>query len=180
MGGYMNPLSFVDSYYRNGNQMKFSLLFIATITITQYVALCTGQHLARFLWTFFDHTHVEAAQMACMSSISVAHAWYHVAVCEGFGVFTAVCIDAVTPESLREVSGGVVMMSLYFFLGHTSGSFYNPIIATAFSFRCGGHASDWQYVVVYWLAPIVAMVMALKFINGVNSFVEKKSLEKTA
>merc|ERR1712013_183134 len=183
VGGFMNPLAFLESVYRHGNRSPRtpSLLLFASIVVTQYLALCSGQHLARQVWAYCDHEHVGAIQLACTASVSAAYPWYYSAVCEGVGVFIAVCIDALTPPSLKELSGAGVMMTLHFFLSHTSGSFYNPIFATAFSFRCAGHTSDWQYLVVYWITPAVGLVSALKIIDVVGRVVGgRKVQEKTA
>jgi len=177
VGGFMSPLSFIASYYRNGKQIRFSLFFAATIIITQFVGLVSGQHLARWIWAFEDHVHVNAAaQIGCASAMSSSYAWYYVALCEAFGVLIAVFVSAFTPAALKEGCMAFLTMTMYFFLTHVSGSFFNPIIATAFTFRCAGHTSDWEHIAVYWIAPACSMILGLEILGSITGKSTKKKV----
>lgn len=174
-GGFMNPLSFIASYYRDGRRIRFSMFFAASIVVTQFVALIASQKLALMIWAFEDESHVDAMQVACTTSMSLTHPWYHVAMYEAFGVVVGSIIDLSTPDKLKEITGAFVTMSLYVGLTHISGSFFNPIIATAFSFRCAGHTSDWEHLAVYWIAPALGMMLAWEFWLGMTKFMRKSN-----
>jgi len=177
-GGFQNPLSFIASYYDNGRRIRFSLFFAASIIVTQFAALYYGQLLARAIWAFEDQIHVDGVNVACTSAMSSSYSLLHIALLEGLGTLLGVFVNALTPPPLKEASGAFLTMTLYFFFTHISGSFFNPIIATAFSFRCAGHTSDWEHVAVYWVAPALAMVIALEIISGVDRVMKGKVPEK--
>merc|ERR1719495_2590176 len=110
--------------------------------------------------------------------MSPLYPWYQIGLYETLGVVIGGFVDAVTPLGLKEASAAFLTMTLYFFLTHITGSFFNPIIATAFSFRCAGHTSDWEHLAVYWIAPAVAMVIALEVISRVDRSMRRKVPEK--
>ena len=177
-GGLATPLSFIASYYKNGKKICFSLFFIASIIITQFVALYAGQHFAWSIWTLEDRIHVEALHAVCNSPMSPYYPWYLLALCEAVGVVILMCLDAVTPPLLKVVSGATAYMTLYFFLSHISGCYFSPVIATVYSFRCSGHTSDWEHFAVYWIAPVVGMVISCELLEGKNKLMMKKDAKK--
>jgi len=174
VGGFMSPLSFIASYYRNGKQMRFSLFFAASIIITQFAGLVAGQHLARWVWAFEDEVHVSAMQIGCATAMSSVYPWYYVALCEAFGVLVGVFVSAFLPAALKPAGMAFLTMTMYFFLTHVSGTFFNPIIATAFTFRCAGHTSDWEHIAVYWIAPACSMILGLEILGSITGKTTKK------
>lgn len=174
--GYMSPLTFISQYYRDGRRIKFSLFFVATIVITQFVALFCAQKLAKFIWSFEDESHVDALQWTCTTALS--YPWKTAALYEAFGVLIGTSVDLITPKSMKETIGALVTMMLYFFFTHISGSFLNPVIATMFSFRCDGHESDWEHLIVYWIAPVVGLTLAWEFWLGANKFMRRSMSKK--
>jgi len=174
VGASGSPLSFIASYYRNGRKIRFSLFYASSIIITQFVALYSAQKVALLVWAFADQSHVDAIQVGCNTAISTSYPLYYIALYEALGVAFGTGVSFLTPPALKAASGALVTMVLYFFFVHISGSFLNPILATALSFRCKGHTGDMEHLLVYWLAPAVGMVVAFEIWLRAGSLVQGK------
>jgi len=175
---FANPLAFVELYYENGRQRTFSFFFAVSIILTQLAGLYSGQEFAKVIWAFEDHTHVEVMQIPCKTSLSIEYTLVYAAFLEGVGVMIGGCMDFVTPYKLQPAEGAFVVTTLFFLFGHVNGMYMNPSLATAFSFRCEGHQSDWEHLVVYWLVPCIGMILARELCWFGKKIMHKETAKK--
>jgi len=112
-----------------------------------------------------------------LTNLAASYTWYHALLLEAFGVFTATSIDFVTPYKLKPVIRSCITLSLLQMFGYASGLWMHPVFATMFTFRCKGHRSDLEHLLVYWLGPIIGFALSweMKYvIQSVQSTSEKK------
>lgn len=173
---YANPLSFMNLFYSKNRSREFSFFEVASIIITQIVATVLGQIFVKNLWLLEDAVHINAFDEVCSSNLSHAHIWYECFVVEAFGVFVCAVIDFAMPEKLKWYSRPLVTITVIYKLGHITGTWMNPALASAFTFRCEGHKSDWEHVLVYWIGPIVGLFLAWELTSLVSHMFAKKKI----
>lgn len=174
---YGHIFTFVDMYYTNQRKVKFSFLLFVSIMVVQALGVLCGQWISKYMWTFEDHVHVYSGQEVCLTNLAASYTWYHALLLEAFGVFTATSIDFVTPYKLKPVIRSCITLSLLQMFGYASGLWMHPVFATMFTFRCKGHRSDLEHLLVYWLGPIIGFALSweMKYvIQSVQSTSEKK------
>jgi len=155
-----NPLTFLMSIYTNGRVRNFSVFHVALIIAIQIGGCLSGQHLMKYVWNHMTHDHISARDAMCLTAISGD--WIKAMIAESGCVFFSVLVDFKTPKQFKPLIAALVSVVTAVLFGHYSGIFMNPIIATAHTFRCSGHASDWQHFLVYWAGPALAVCTAFE------------------
>ena len=157
---YASPLSFVDLYYAKNRKHPFTVFECFAIIVTQSLGTLIGIGFARQLWVHEDAVHINASEEACLSTLSEAHLWYECFAAEMFGTFICAFVDFNMKVSLKPLTRPLMILFVILGLGHISGTWMNPMLATVFTFRCSGHTSDLLHIVVYWIAPFVGLLLA--------------------
>jgi len=157
---YETPLIFIDLYYDRGRQHEFSTSEIFYIIIVQSIACIVGQSFTKLLWSFQDAVHKNAAGEACLATLSHSHLWYECFALEMLGTFLCTTFDFLMPVRVKPISRPLVLCIAINYFGHVTGAWMNPMLATAFTFRCHGHESDVLHILVFWIAPFVGFSLA--------------------
>lgn len=158
---YGTPLSFVDIFYSNRRKRLFSVFEVISIIATQIISLLAGQRFAKLIWSLSkDDFHAVALEGACSTTLSPSFTWQYAFFIEAAGIFICTMIDFFTPVVLKPLVRSCVTLTLLWNYGHVSGLWMNPVLATLFTFRCKGHSSDWQHIMVYWVGPTISFFLA--------------------
>ena len=155
---YGSLLTFLEIFYTNRKKVTFSVFLLLSIMLVQFAGIFTGQWVTKLIWVYEDHVHVHGAHAECVSTLSSSHAWYKALLFEAVGVFIFNCVDWMTPEKVKALVRSLVILLLFEGLGFATGMWMHPGFATAFTFRCMGHSSDWEHVMVYWLGPVIGFI----------------------
>jgi len=176
---YATPLSFVDLYYAKNRKHPFTFLECVLILVTQSVGTLVGIYYAKYVWIFEDAVHINAAEETCLSNLSEIHEWYECFGVEMFGTFLCAFVDFNMFDSLKPVTRPLMILIVILSFGHITGTWMNPMLATVFTFRCEGHSSDLLHVAIYWIAPLVGLLLAWEiqlFFKGL--FTKKETSKK--
>ncbi|XP_065665409.1 aquaporin-11-like isoform X2 [Hydra vulgaris] len=171
-----SPLAFIDLFYVFNRKFhsKFEIVFMIFI---QLIASLSGFGFTRFFWVIVDQKHISALEYSCNSSLSSSYAWQYGVLMEAMGVFACVFIDLVTPNILKYFVRPSMTLILIHFFGDVTGMWMNPVLATTHTFRCLGHQSDWQHFAVYWLGPVLGLLMVWEIKLLVKSYLKKDKKE---
>lgn len=175
---YANPLSFVNLFYAKNRSREFTYLEAASIVIVQLVSTLVGQMFVKNLWLLEDAVHLNAFEEVCLSNLSHEHSLYECFLVEAFGVFICAVVDFIIPEGFRWYTRPLMTVIVIHNLGYITGTWMNPALASAFTFRCEGHNSDWEHVFVYWVAPFVGLFLAWELTYLMSNMFSKKSEAK--
>ena len=175
---YGSPLLFVDLYYAKDRKHPFTVLECFLIVFTQALGSWLGIVYAKQLWMYGDVVHSNVAEEVCLSQISQTHLWYECFATEMFGTFICAFVDFNMKDSLKLFTRPLMVLFVVLRLGHVTGTWMNPMLATVFTFRCEGHTSDLLHFGVYWIAPLVGLLSAWELHLILKNFFSSNSNEK--
>ena len=157
---YETPLVFIDLYYGRGRVNSFSALQIFTVVLIQSLACVCGQIFVRSAWPHLDAIHQAAIQEKCLATLSNTHGWYECFALEMLGTFACTVFDFQMPVYLKPFTRPLFLCFALHYFGHVTGAWMNPMLASAFTFRCHGHDSDVMHFIVFWIAPVAGFALA--------------------
>ena len=157
---YETPLIFIDLYYGRGRVNSFSALHIITVVLVQSLACVCGQIFVRYAWPHLDAVHQAANQEKCLTTMSHAHNWYECFALEMLGTFACTVFDFQMPNGVKPLTRPLLLCLALHYFGHVTGAWMNPMLASAFTFRCHGHDSDIMHFIVFWIAPVAGFALA--------------------
>ena len=157
---YDNPLNFIASYYDCGRFMDSSASKIIFVVVIQLLGVASGKEITKLLWRFEDDLHRDALNGDIGCKLNSEYLWVYAAVVEGVGVFLVVVGSHFTSRKWKTVVRSCVATLLFLMFQHVSGLFMNPVVATGLLFGCRGKQGVWEILCVYWLGPIVCIILS--------------------
>lgn len=157
---YETPLIFIDLYYGCGREHRFSTLHVLTVLFVQGIACVCGHVFVRTVWPNLDAIHQAAIREGCLTTISHIHSWYECFALEMLGTFACTIFDFQMPVNAKPFTRPLLLCLALHYFGHVTGAWMNPMLASAFTFRCHGHDSDFMHFVVFWIAPVAGFALA--------------------
>lgn len=155
-----NPLRFISSYYDCGRFMDSTSLRVLSVLIAQLAGVAAGKEFSKLLWRFEDDLHRSALQGELGCRLSERYSLFYASLVEGVGVFLVVVVSHFATRRWKTVVIATVSTGVFLTCAHVSGMFMNPAVAMGLAFGCHGNRGVGDHLLVYWVSPVVGMVLA--------------------
>lgn len=164
-GAFTNPCGILADQMSKTKPMMQSFLLLVAEILGTVCALLYSFGLCTLLTTYdLSQDHVNFyTQVHHVSPLIISPAWGFV-VELGF-TFALCSVDAMFDPPFDAIFSSTVYMILYFFLGHFTGAYINPL--TSLASTVGREDEDLlSLVLVYLLGPLIGTAMAIRLLPG--------------
>ncbi|NWX90629.1 AQP12 protein, partial [Nothoprocta pentlandii] len=137
--------------------------------LAQSIGMSLGWVITKYYWSWEltdFHLIQNLMSLECSSSLhtSLSHGVFVEGVCSFF--FHLVILKFHHSRPMYRVPVLAVTVTLLDYIaGPFTGAFFNPVLATAVTFRCSGSSLQ-EYIQVYWLGPLAGMLAAVLLYQG--------------
>ncbi|XP_032887443.1 aquaporin-12-like [Amblyraja radiata] len=174
-GAQANPLITLQELLRSNSSLAAATLK----TLSQFGGTHLASVVARVYWSWeLTDFHLIQNMMAidCSSAIqtSVSHGALAEAAC-AFLFHLVVMKFEGAALGYRILSKALTITALVYTAGPYTTALFNPALAFSVTFHCSGNTLL-EYMLVYWLSPLIATTLAVLLFNGNIPLVFSKNL----
>ncbi|XP_067897929.1 aquaporin 12 [Heterodontus francisci] len=164
-GAEANPLVTAQEVLRSNSPVLASTLKI----LAQFGGTQLAKTVANLYWSWeLTEFHLIQNMMArdCSSAIqtSVSQGAFVEAACAFLFHLVVMKFEAAT-FGYRILSKALTITALVYVAGPYTTALFNPALAFSATFQCSGNTLS-EYMVVYWLSPFIATILAVFLFNG--------------